>query len=209
MKMTRRITILFLAVMLVAFGAVAYKNNTQSQAIVRAFGHLTVNFPSEPMFDEANWAPGKLVTKSFSVKNTDIVGRKIGISAKDIAETGSPGLSQGLSIIISQSGTPLYGEGSSTGLRTLTQFYTTPVVWLTFLPKGATANYDITISMDMDKGNEFQSSSTVFNLFVGIDNAVFPTIVPLPTFPLFPTLRPLPAFKRLPTFRPIPTIRKF
>lgn len=216
MKILRKIITLSLAVILIGLGVIAYNNNKNSEAIVRAFGPLNVTFPSVPMFNESNWFPGKSITKSITIENTDLFARNVGIRANNFHDTGVPGLSHGLSIIISNGGNIIYGEGSPTGPKSLMNFYSEPVVWLALLPLGNIAVFDFTVNMDIQSGNEFQGSSTTFDLFAGVDNedSPFPTFGPLPTLPTLrklpnlPTLPPLPTLKKLPTLRPLPTLPK-
>lgn len=207
MKIIIRLLTIFLIVILLTIVVIEH-GSQQPLNIVEAFGPLTVTFPSTPLFHEVNWKPGNFVTKTVLVENTDAFSHKIGIRAVNFSDSGSPSLSGGLSIVISQNGVSLYGQGSATGAKTLLDFYNEPVIWLGNLKGNGKVSFDIKVKMDETDGNEFQGSSTTFDLLAGIDDTfILPTLKPLPTLRPFgraiPTFRPLPTLRDLPTLPPI------
>lgn len=201
MNIYKKIFSLLLTVVLLVVCILVFQKS-KSIAIVRAFGPINVTFPSTPMFDEGNWMPGKSVTRSITIENTDVFSRRIGVKAYNFYDRGVPGLSQGLSIVISNDSSVIYGNGSSTGHKSLANFYSEPVIWLAFLPKERKANFTFTISMDFSKGNEYQGSSTTFDLLVGIESAESPFQILKP----LPTLRPLQRLSPLSTLAPLKPI---
>ncbi|KKR31709.1 MAG: hypothetical protein UT63_C0063G0022 [Candidatus Gottesmanbacteria bacterium GW2011_GWC2_39_8] len=190
MKTIRRIITLFLAIALIVWGINTYKQNQKAVGIVRAFGRLTVTFPSSPMFNESNWIPGKKVTKTINIKNEELVTRKIGIKADKYEDAESPGLSDILSLIIIKNGSPVYGEGSTTGRKKLADFYKGGVVWIDSLKGSLSQDYIFIVEMPYSAGNEYQGKSTQFDLVAGIDdkNYTLPTIQPIPTLKRLPTI---------------------
>lgn len=197
MKFIRKFAIIILTLILLTMAVLFYRSKIDTR-IVRAFGPLRVVFQSFPLFNEANWYPGKSKEATISVENTDIFGRTIGVKAVDINETGNPQLSNGLSIQILQNNEILYGEGSATGRKTLNDFYNENVVWLSQIGKGNVKDYNFVIRMDEESGNEYQNKSTEFDLLVGIDidEGPFKNFRPFPTFKPLPTLPPLPPLDR-------------
>ncbi|OGG26641.1 hypothetical protein A2960_00520 [Candidatus Gottesmanbacteria bacterium RIFCSPLOWO2_01_FULL_39_12b] len=207
MIIIKRIITITLAVVLILTGYYFYSQNKSASGVVRAFGRLNVTFPGVPMFSEVNWYPGKIVTRSILVENTDLQTRKVGIKAVSINDNSNPFLADILKIIIITNGQIIYGEGSLTGSKTLADFYREIVVWLTDINRNETASYDFRIQMDAGATNNYQGKSTTFDLFVGADERSFlsfPTIRALPTFRVLPTLAPLQGIRSAMGIRSLP-----
>lgn len=182
------------------------RSTQQPLSIVRAFGPLNVTFPGIPMFNEINWKPGMLATKTIIIENTDAFVHKIGMKTTIFSDSQNPGLSGALSIVISINGTILYGQGSPVGEKSLRDFYNEPVIWLGDLKGGGKENIDLTVKMDLSRGNEFQGKTTGFDILVGIDNVfTVPPVKPMPTVKIID--RAIPTIKSVPTIKPVPSIR--
>ncbi len=197
--------VILFALVFITWGFFSYQKNNQTQGIVRAYGKLVVTFPSSPMFQEENWLPGKTITKSIRVENTDFQTQKVGIKATSIFNTASSSLPAAIGIIILQGNTPLYGEGSPTGPRNLAEFFSEEVVWLGELERNKSSVYLLRLQMIEEAGNEYQNLSTGFDLFLGTDIISFRA---LPTLPPIPTIRKIPTLKPLPTFPPLSPVNR-
>lgn len=197
-KNMRKIIILILSIGLLVVGYHQSKFFLKPSSTVHAFGNLQVVFPSEPLFSDNNWFPGKTLSKVFSVENQEITVQKVGIKANNHVDDLEFPLSGVLGIQITQGSNSFYGEGSLTGKKHLSDFYQEQVVWLGQLSGNEKLNYTIVLSMENEAGNNFQNKGTSFDLLVGSNMDTF----------IMPTLRPLPTLRKLPTFPPIPTIRK-
>ena len=90
---------------------------------VRAYSPLTVSYSATPLFNESSWMPANRKTVTFTVQNTDALSQTVLIKAGNIKNVGSPSLSDVLNIVIRRNGTVVYGEGSTTGKKYLTDFY--------------------------------------------------------------------------------------
>lgn len=194
---TLRKVIILIAIITVGIGG--YKIWIKSSNnFVRAFGPLKVTFPSTPMFRETDWFPGKVVTKSVTIENTDNLSHLVAVKAINKFNNGNSNLREALTIIISQNGQPIYGLGSPKGLKRLSDFYNEESVDLFSLNMHQQKSFDITIMMDESVGDDLQGQSTSFDLLAGVETSglsKFPTIPPvptirtIPTIPSFPTLR--------------------
>lgn len=144
---------------------------------VEAVGDLVIDFGvplGTPMFNFPNLAPGESKSKNIVVTNNALEARPVGIKGIQTSETGS--ISNAISIVLSKSGTDLYGGASGTGPKTLANFFADSsgingVPLSTLLP-GQSATYTIKATLNQSASNEFQSRSVVFDVQIGISVAV-------------------------------------
>lgn len=143
-----------------SFGGTAY-----------AIGDLTVNWgvpEGNPIFTVTNFAPGSSQTRNVIVTNNATTSRPVGVRGLKTLETG--GLGDKLLIKISKSGTDLYG--GTTGIKTLTQFFTASAgpdgIPLSTLSPSTSTTYVFNVTFDPLAGNEFQDKTIVFDLKIGI-----------------------------------------
>lgn len=139
-----------------------------------AIGDLTVTWQGAgtgdtgPMFTVANMAPGQSEQKTITVVNGAATSRPVGIRGVKTDETGSIG--DVMEIIISKSGTDLYG--GTTGTKTLTQFFTDSLlpdgIGLGQLNPGATAIYTVKVDFQQSANNDYQDKTLTFNLIIGL-----------------------------------------
>lgn len=139
----------------------ASKNST-----VRAVGDLRVDWgvpEGESIFVVENMAPGQIESRVVSLINSASSIRPAGVRGVKTAETGN--LLNALNIIISQNGNVLYDN-------TLSQFFQDSQgpagISLGNVNPGETVNYDFQVTFSPSAGNEFQSTSVVFDLKIGI-----------------------------------------
>lgn len=201
MKRIKRIILLL--VLLILIIAPIRLFNPGVKGTVRAFGPLNVNYSAMPLFDENSWMPGSSKTANFTVQNTDAFSQTVLIKAGNVSNTGSPSISDVLNIVIKRNGVVVYGEGSVTGVKHLSDFYTESAVSLGSAVSLNIVPVSIKLKLDEDAGGEYQAKNTVFDLFVGADS----NLNRMPILPTMPNLNPLPALRSLPTLRPLPILK--
>jgi Ca2+-binding RTX toxin-like protein len=124
-----------------------------------------------PVFNITNWLPGDFETKTVNISNGAASSRSIAIRSEKTSGAGN--LEEVVDIIISESGGPdLYGGTSSTGPKTVKDFFADssgPLgLFLFDLAGGANKDIDIFVKFQESAGNEYQTTFVVFNLFIGI-----------------------------------------
>ena len=152
-----------------ANGGLSIDLNNTAQAV----GDLTVDWgvtSEDPIFVVNNFAPGDTESRSVLVTNDGTSMRPVGVRGEPTSETGS--LSTVLDFVISVVGTDLYGGTSSTGPKTLAQFFdeSTDIngILLSFLAPSASTTYTFTATFAETAGNDFQNSQVIFDLIIGI-----------------------------------------
>ena len=171
-----KILVIILVIPVSAGLAYVYEKRTPKTA--QAFGTLTVDFgvpPTAPIFDFNDFKPGDCAVRSVGVTNDAIETEIVAIRSDNDADPDS--LATQLSIIISEDSNDLYGGTS--GAKSLAEFYSESNpdgIALSELPGGQSTTYDIEICFDFDSGNEYQKTSTVFDLIFGTNTP--PIILP-------------------------------
>lgn len=155
------------------FGLIAFSGGTDlftRNFTVQAVGDLTITWgvpEGDPIFVVSNMVPGQTETRTVGVSNGASASRPVGI--KGIRTAGLGNIEDKLNIVIKEGLATLYGP------TTLTQFFTdsssTDSVPLSTLGPGGSTNYDIQVTFDPTAGNEYQSTSVVFDLKIGISIA--------------------------------------
>jgi hypothetical protein len=167
---------LSLSILLLAgFLYVAYDNNFFSINTVRAFGDLTVDFHvaiGNPIFTIANMAPGDSQNRNIDVTNSGSIVRHVAVKGiKTGGDLANPKFETVLDLVIKDGVTPVYGAGSSTGNKTLAQFFTesntTDGVPLSDLNPSASKTYNFLVTFQSIAGNQFQNRSLTFDLTFG------------------------------------------
>jgi len=167
-KLFRKISTLILAVALIFVGANFY--GSAKPSTVRAFGDLVVDFhvpPGQPIFVVNNMAPGQIETRNVDVTNSATAVRPVGV--RGIRTDGAGDLESVLEIVISANGTDLYGAG---GTKTVSQFFTDSTgpdgIFLLDLTPSATKTLNFKVTFPQSAGDEFQETSVIFDLKIGI-----------------------------------------
>lgn len=170
--------ILKLIILLVVLGVIAFymKNNFHlfdHVDRVDAAGALTFDLGvpnGQPIFTFHNIAPGFSQSHTVTVHNGDTTAHTV--SVKGIKTSGTGNLENGMSIVITQNGTDIYGGASATGYKTLAQFFqdsqSTNGVELTSVAKNASTSYVFTVTFDAQSGNQYQGKNVTFDLQFGI-----------------------------------------
>lgn len=144
-----------------------------------AVGDLTVDWgigtgDVGPIFTVNNTAPGNTESRTVVITNGAASVRPIGVKGIENTDTGD--LSDMFRLVIQKDGFPVYGAGSPTGEKTVTQFFAesaTPDGVLLFnQPSGNTSNYTFIITFTEDAGNAYQAQSFAFDLQIGLSIAV-------------------------------------
>lgn len=160
----RKLLAIFVSITLIVGAVKAYEITHPST--VFAVGDLAVNWgvpEGDPIFTVANMAPGDVEAHTVNVVNNASSPRPVGVRGVWVSETGN--LSTVLDLVISDGVTDLY-------TNTLAQFFTDSAgpdgIPLTMLGPGAAANYTFMVTFNSSAGNEFQETSVVFDLKIGI-----------------------------------------
>lgn len=143
-----------------------------------ADGDLTIDWgvsSGDPIFVVNNMVPGQCETRTVNVTNSAVFNRQVGVRGMPTVDTDN--LSSALEITIDKNGTTdVYGEGSPTGVKTLATFFSESAganaLTLSNQTPGEIADYNFTVCFQESAGNEFQNTSVVFDLIIGI---VIPT----------------------------------
>jgi len=138
----------------------------------RAFGNLVVTFESDPLFDFDDFKPGDCTQKSITVTNNRDEEVRVATKSANEASVGDFDLATQLDFVISENGVALYGDASSTGPKTLEDFYTDSdiidgIMLTDVAGGGAQTVYKIRICFDINSGNDYQETKTVFDLVFG------------------------------------------
>ncbi len=171
--------LLKIGLLISAIAGIIYLNNGFNHPFrffsntAQAVGDLTVNWgvpEGDPIFIINNMAPGDSETRTVDITNNASSIRPIGVRGLIATESGN--LSTVMDIVISQSGTPLYGTGSPTGPKTLAQFFTESAgidgIPLFDLAPSTSTSIDFIVTFDPNAGNEFQDREVIFDLKIGI-----------------------------------------
>ncbi|MCK4473704.1 fibronectin type III domain-containing protein [Candidatus Parcubacteria bacterium] len=180
-----------LIVSIAIFGAgLLVVDSTQAQVV----DELVVEFEKTPLFDEADFKPGDSITRWVKVTNNS--GQTQPIATEAINWPGFPNssnvpnddLSRALLIVIKkQGGSDLYGGSSSTGSKSLYNFYqdsdTYQEIYLSEVNNTQTTQYDFTISFPSEKENEWQEKTTGFDIIIGFQGTEGGPTPPSPPSP--------------------------
>lgn len=123
---------------------------------------LEVVFQSdpEPLFKEVNFLPGETVTRWAGVTNNSGETKKIGLEIINNSLCSGTCLSDVLDLVINENGNTLY-SGS------LTTFYGAGEKILPDLNTEATTKYYFSITFNPDAGDDYQNSTTNFDIKIG------------------------------------------
>ena len=122
-----------------------------------------------PIFNIISWLPGDEEEREVNISNGAGSSREVSIKGEKTSGVGN--LEDVLEIIIFDDSMDLYG--GTTGFKTLKDFFndsSTPLgVPLFNLPGDANKDFRIKVKFPVTSGNEFQNTSVVFNLIIGIN----------------------------------------
>ncbi len=170
LKYIKRLTALLLAfpLFLALFNIIQANRNRN----IRAYGDLVVDFgvPAEgPIFVLDDFMPGDCEDHDITVTNGGLNTALVTIKSDNEIDIGN--LSDILSIVINEISTDLYGGSSPTGPKTLADFYldsdNPDGIPLSNIAGESLTTYNIQVCFPWEAGNEFQKTSTVFDLVFG------------------------------------------
>lgn len=114
----------------------------------------------EPLFPNSEiWYPGKVLTKSFSLKNSSSETRSMAFKS---IKTSEGSLQEVILISLSEAGGPVLWSG------TLADLYLLDQIELGNFSSGTQKSFNIQASMSPSAGNEYQNKSTIFDLKFGL-----------------------------------------
>lgn len=142
--------------------------------VAQAASNITVQFENTPLFNEANVLPGDGVTRFIKVTNNTTAPNKVAVYAENFPNpTPSDDLARALDMKISKGGVDLWGGNSSSGAKTLFDFYQAGEIFLSDINAGQMQQYDFTLSISTDKGDlpvsptTWQQKRTNFDIVIG------------------------------------------
>ena len=171
---------------------------------VRAFGDLIVDFhvaANAPIFTVMNMAPGDPAeVRNVDVNNGGSVAHIIAVKGVRTGGVGvDPKLETILNFVINDGSADVYGGTSSTGAKTVANFFAdsggSDGIQLGTIAAGNSKTYKFTVNFPSSAGNEFQAKSVIFDITFGDGTAPTPT----------PTNTPTPTRTPTPTKTPTPT----
>ncbi len=170
-KFKAKLLLLTTAITLVAISFYFASPALTEKSTAYAIGDLTVNWgvlEGSPIFIVNNMAPGQTQNRDVTVNNGAPSIRPVGVRGIQVSESGS--LGSVLQITISASGTDVYG--GTTGTKTIAQFITDSLgpngIFLTNLNPSQTKTINFKVDFPQSAGNDFQNTSIVFDLKIGI-----------------------------------------
>ncbi|MBU4360938.1 fibronectin type III domain-containing protein [Patescibacteria group bacterium] len=124
---------------------------------------LIAIFTPNPLFNQANFAPGQSVSGFIEIKNKSNATKNIITQA--INENDSGNFAPALNLEIKQSATTLYGAAKS---KTLKNFFEDNEVLLSSLSNNVTTTYEFIITFQNNAGNDYQNKKLDnFDILVG------------------------------------------
>lgn len=139
----------------------------------QAVGDLMIDWgvpAGDPIFNVHNMVPGYTEIKVVKISNGAPTSLPLAVQGLVTSQAGD--LASALELTISENGTDIYGGVSSTGIKTLANFFTESAgpEGLSFatIASGQTKNYTFKVNFLPLSGNEFQGGSVVFDIIIGI-----------------------------------------
>jgi hypothetical protein len=139
---------------------------------VRAFGDLLFDFHipvGTPLFNIINLKPGDEQNKNVDVKNSSNVTKLITVKGVRTQGIGiNPKLETALEIIVKNGSEIIYGAGSPTGNKKVSDFFADSAsingIGLGSLNSNQQKTYNFQVAFPYPSGNEYQSKSVIFDL---------------------------------------------
>lgn len=171
--MNKSLKIVILTLGAVAIGLFIKENASLFNTRVDAVGAVNINLgvpTDDPIFTFSNIAPGFEDSHDIVVNNGDTNARVIGI--KGVKTAGMKDLENVMEVWITEGTTSIYGAGSMTGPKTLSQFFTDSTtvngVMLTSVSANSSTTYTMHVKFQESAGNEYQEATLTFDLRFGI-----------------------------------------
>lgn len=170
-KIFRKFFVLFLSFSIVAAAVFIYQNNQAKTAY--AVGAINVEWgvpDGDPIFVVTNMLPGDVEEREVEVINNDTVSRNIVIQGVKTAETLN--FSTILDFVILEGVTPIYGTGSGTGPKTLSDFFSESDldgIPLSSVAASGSTTYKFIATFPSSAGNEWQTASVIFDLIISME----------------------------------------
>lgn len=138
----------------------------KNASTVLAIGDLTVNWgvpEGDPIFVVSNMAPGDVEERTVQVSNGAVSSRPVAI--KGIKTGGAGNLENVLNIEILEGAASLYSGNLNQFFQDTTNMEFIP---LSTLAPGSSTAYTIKVTFDDSAGNQYQNTSVIFDLIIGI-----------------------------------------
>lgn len=143
---------------------------TTAYARTDTVGDLTITW-DDPIFNVSNAYPGYAITKTIVVKNNGTSPYDLGVVTEN--EDDSENLATQIWVTIrKQGGSDVYGGGSGTGAKHLSNLFSEGEVALLSIAAGDTHVYEIELALDSGVGNDYQGKKTRFDFTLGFSGGV-------------------------------------
>ncbi|MBI2626732.1 MAG: fibronectin type III domain-containing protein [Parcubacteria group bacterium] len=120
---------------------------------------LVVNFESTPLFNEANFLPGNIVTRTVEVTNNTDSSKDIIVESINVTDPDN--FASALNLVISKGDDELYND-------TLANFFDAGEVNLSSVTgSGGSTTYSFAVSFISGSGNDYQENELGFDIVVG------------------------------------------
>jgi hypothetical protein len=168
-KWIKIIVLLIVVGILVSRSGIKFSLNAST---VRAFGDLMFDFhvpTGSPLFNIINLKPGDEQNRNIDVKNNNTVTKLVTVKGIRTQGTGNnPKLETSLEIFIKDGSNIIYGTGSSTGSKNVSDFFADSVsingIGLGLINPNQQKTYNFHVIFPSPSGNEYQSKSVIFDL---------------------------------------------
>jgi len=158
-------------ILLLAFVVNIFLPGFFNNSVAFAASDFDVNWgvaDGNPIFTVTNMLPGDSDSRSINVINHGSISQTVKVQGIRTGGAGvNPKLETILKIVIKDGTTPVYGQGSSTGTKTLLDFFGESAglgIRLGTIYPAQTKTYSFTVSFPSPAGNEFQLKSVTFNI---------------------------------------------
>ena len=153
---------------LVIVGAVAANRSEKINFVstAQAVGDLTINWgvPSgDPIFNIPNFLPGDEETATVIISNGGTSNRSLGLRIADVTDLQN--LSSQIDLVIKENGIEIFNATLSDLIAQATE---PGFLQFDILPPSTSATYDFFASFNPGAGDEYQGTSVIFDIIIGI-----------------------------------------
>jgi len=131
---------------------------------------------TDPLFTssiDGYWYPGRSLTKTINLKNSSPEIREMAIKGEKTSLESI--LEEVMNISIIRDATVVWSG-------TAVDFYNQEKIGMGIFNPGVDFDYDFTVSMSIEAGDDYQNEKTIFDLTLGFWGEPIPTPTPTPTF---------------------------
>ncbi len=172
-KLKSRLIKIAISVLAIVFAVNLFTSQLLDSSTVYAVGDLSVDWgvpEGNPIFTVTGMVPGQSVSHDVNVTNNGSGIRPVGVRSSSVNDSAN--LSQAFDFVITESGTDIYGGTSSSGPKTLADFFTegNPIngIFLSDINPATSITYTFKAIFKEEAGNDFQNTQVIFDIIIGI-----------------------------------------